>query len=160
MVFSISLEITEVYWTWHIKIEHERLQDSNSNKNTRRQRWRYKYKNMNANAYRCTYTSVICRKWRNGEGFLFRWELFMLMLLNYLCYLCYCDVWLSLKEVYFGLSWHPVKAQEAWLYLCVCVCTCWQELPTPLTLLRCSADTEGGRQVITLVTSPWQLYCR
>ncbi len=48
----------------------------------------------------------------------------MLMLLNYLCYLCYCDVWLSLKEVYFGLSWQPVKAQEVRLYLCMCVCVC------------------------------------
>lgn len=75
---------------------------------------------------------VSCRNWRNGEGSSFRGELFMLMLLNYLCYLCYCDVWLSLKEVYFGLSWQPVKAQEvrpylcAWecvsLYLPVCVC--------------------------------------
>ena len=65
----------------------------------------------------CAYTlmqddPVSCRKLRNGEESSFRRELFMLMSLNYLCYLCYCDVWLSLKEVYFGLSWQPVKAQE------------------------------------------------
>jgi len=36
----------------------------------------------------------------------------MLTLLNYLWYLCNCDVGLSLKEVYFGLSWQPVRAQE------------------------------------------------
>lgn len=40
------------------------------------------------------------------------------------------------------------------------VCMWWQDLPTPLTPFLCCADTEGGRQVITLATSPWQLDCR
>lgn len=80
---------------------------------THTHRCRFKYKNVNA--YTRTLMQddpVSCRKLRNGEESSFRWELFMLMSLNYLCYLCYCDVWLSLKEVYFGLSWQPVKAQE------------------------------------------------
>lgn len=74
----------------------------------------------------------------------------MLMLLNYLCYLCYCVVRLSLKEVYFGLSWQPVKAQE----LRVNWYLGWQDLPTSLMPSQCCADSEGGCQVIILATSP------
>ncbi len=46
--------------------------------------------------------------------------------------------------------------------LCICLrvhmCVWRQELPTP-PIPRC-ADTEDGRQVITLATSPWQPDCR
>lgn len=86
-----------------------------------------------AHAYMHIYTNsckTLLSAEESWEGSSFRHKLFMLMLLNYLCYLCYCDVWLSLKEVYFGLSWQPVKAQEVRLYLCVwecislCICMC------------------------------------
>lgn len=56
----------------------------------------------------------------NREHCSFRGKLLMLMLLNYCCYLSFCDVWLSLN-VYCELSWQPVNAQQVCIYQC-CAC--------------------------------------
>lgn len=95
-------------------------------------------------------TPVSSRKWRNGEGSSFRRELFMLMLLNYLCYLCYCDVWLSLKEVYFGLSWQPVMAQEVRLYSCV-----WECVSLYLYQCVCVGDGRSCQQTVAVLCWHW-----
>lgn len=42
----------------------------------------------------------------------------MLMLLNYLCYLCYCDVWLSERSLF----WIELAACQGFPCVCVGVC--------------------------------------
>lgn len=116
-------------------------------------------------AHTCTSMQEAAVGGRNRERSSFRGELFMLMLLNYWCYLCFCDVCLSLKA-YCELSWQPVNTQQVWIYQCsACVFTVsvglrWQQSPAALMPSLCCTDTEAGCQVIALATSFWQLDCR